>query len=229
MGYYEDRLAQVKKQAEDQLAARPAQIEAQIQQERDLLAQNDQGNTRNVTDALTGISSKYGIDPTTIQAGQAQLQQRNPALQRQRETQLSSQRIKNMSDFFTQKYNYALSTYQDAGYNLAQSTAYAKAWARQQTDQQFQTDLTQKQQAYETQRNDIATQYSNLKSGISTDQSDPYEAAALRSITGLVPYVGYAAYLKNKAKNPTGLPVSTPQNTTQPINPAELNAFPGYG
>jgi hypothetical protein len=217
-GYYEDQLATYQKKLQDMIAGKPGAVEANISKSRDYMAGlSDQYKSRNA-DLLTGVASKYGISPSTVQSGQAQMTAQAPQLNRNREATLAYQRMNDMNSYFNQMYSYAVDQYQAAGYTLQQSQSFATAWARQQTDQQFQTEMAQKGMDYKQEYSNISGEYDDILAGMKSDyenqlSSDQIQQALTRSLTGLVPYAA-GTYYAGRTKTPKQTPAPGNAMTT---------------
>ena len=196
MTYYEDLLAERKRKIEQLNSNRPEQIAQQENQARDILAGQDVKRNRGTEDILGTVSARYGIDPSVVSAGRSFQQETSPAQLRARENQFTQQRMSNLSKSYQKDYDYALDAYQNAGYNLQQSDEFARQWLKQQSEQQFQAETASRAREDALAKDKISAEYGDLRAGIQQDQGNPYMDALIRSLTGLAPYAGYAAYQK---------------------------------
>ena len=91
---------------------------------------------------------------------------------------------------------------------MAQSENFARLWAKQQAEQAFQTDMTQREFRYAQERANIGDQSADLKAGIQVDEGDPYQQAMIRSLTGLAPYALTAGIQRYGKRTPKLKPLA---------------------
>lgn len=192
MGYYEDLLKQRELESKNLLDLEPNRIEQGISKSRDLMKSTREGDANDTAQILSRISSRYGL-PVQTAAGNEAFKAKAPAVDRDRESILSFRRSKETSQHYLNLYNSALAQYRAANYSLKEASRYAREYATQKTNQQFQGEQSQKQRDYITSRNQVTQEFTDKTDGINPDLGDPVQEAMIRSITGLLPYA-YLAY-----------------------------------
>ncbi len=219
MTYYEDQLNKYKKQVEDKLAAQPNTVDLNANAQKDYFLNKQKENAKSVGDILSGLSNSYGISPDIGQAGSSQFGIDSNINNRKLNSQISLQRMSNLSDFYKKNYDYAVLKYQQAGYDLNQSDAFARAYAQQQLDQKFDADMAANSRNVELKKQKIADDYSAR--GVSIQdaaQQTQYEQALIRSLTGLATNAAYLGYQKYGRKQSGINPILQYNSAADQIN-----------
>ena len=181
-GYYEELQKRYADALKSQLGNYPTMIANREQATRDKLGNLTQGYQKRTQDILGQVGGQYNLSPSISQSGSAQFNTMQPKVNRTRESFLSYQKMKDYSDYYNKQYNYAVTQYQQAGYTKQQAEQFARAWATQQADQQFQAEQAQSSRDYAQKRSDISAQYQDIKAGMSADTGDLYQQAVINAL-----------------------------------------------
>ena len=197
MGYQEDQLVLAQKKMKDLLAQNRTGIDSNSQETRDYFAELDANRATNTQDILTGVSSRFGIDPNIAGAGADFASAQDPLLQARREGQLGQMKMKDMTDRYSKLYNYAYDQYQNAGYTLKQSEQFARQWAQRTTE----ADTQEQSRKYRTEKQAIADKYATMKEDFDNQESgDPYQDALIRALAGTATTAAAYGIVKGKNK-----------------------------
>ena len=174
------------------------------------MAESDAVRSQGTAGITSEIGSKYGVSGLQ-EAGADVNTSLDPRIARGRAEALGMMKQKSVSEKYNQLFNYAFDQYQSAGYTLQQSNEFARQWAAQQSQQEYEAGVAQKGRDLRTQEQKIRDQYST--SGLQLEAmnpvGDPYAEAAARA--GLQVAGNYAA---NKIYDSRRRPVVRKTRTT---------------
>lgn len=150
---------------------------------QDMVAKYNQG----------GVTNRYGVSTNPADRYKSQLAT-------EQQGNIDIQNMKNRRDRMTAIYNYAIDQYMNAGMDLETAQNYARQFAMDKSEQEFQANQAASDREYKLKKQNIAKEYGNVMNSMSVDNGDPYAQALYRSIFGLLG-TGLAGYTTGAFKS----------------------------